>query len=113
MREAAARQLPEDDDRETGPARRLRLVGPAEGSERAPSAPSRRRPRAEPEYAPTYAENGRRTVTITGQPVPPRRRRSPTARKVEARPDRIALWAFLLGLFLVFMAIATANAATP
>jgi hypothetical protein len=28
-----------------------------------------------------------------------------------AQPDRIALWAFLLGLFLVFMAAATAHAA--
>lgn len=113
MREAAARQLPEHDDRDTGPARRLRLVEPAEGSERPASAPRSRPSRTETEYAPTYAENGRRTVTITGQPVPPRRRRSPTATKVEARPDRIALWAFLLGLFLVFMAVVTASAATP
>ncbi len=93
MREATARQLSEEDrQEEAGSARRLRLV--------------------QTDYAPEYAENGRRTVTITGQPVPPRRRRSPTATKVEARPDRIALWAVLLGLFLVFMAVATANAAT-
>ncbi len=51
-------------------------------------------------------------MTITGQPVPARQRRSPAATRIEARPDRIALWAFLLGLFLVFMAVATANAAT-
>lgn len=54
----------------------------------------------------------RRTVKITGQPVPARRRRSSTATQIQARPDRIVLWAFLLGLFLVFMAVATANAAT-
>jgi hypothetical protein len=53
----------------------------------------------------------RRTVKITGHPVPPRRRPSRTATSIQARPDRIALWAFLLGLFLVFMAVATANAA--
>jgi hypothetical protein len=44
--------------------------------------------------------------------VPARRRRSATASQIEARPDRIALWAVMLGLFLVFMAAATANAAT-
>jgi hypothetical protein len=53
----------------------------------------------------------RRTVRITGQATPPRRRRSNTATQIQARPDRIVLWAFLLGLFLVFMAVATANAA--
>ncbi len=61
--------------------------------------------------APVYA-NGRRTVKITGQPVPARRRRSVAATQIQARPDRIALWAVLLGVFLVFMAVATANAAT-
>jgi len=60
---------------------------------------------------PVYAANGRRTVKITGQPVPPRRRRSAAATQIQARPDRIALWAVLLGVFLVFMAVATANAA--
>jgi hypothetical protein len=54
----------------------------------------------------------RRTVRITGQPVPARRRSSRTATHIQSRPDRIALWAFLLGIFLVFMAVATANAAT-
>jgi hypothetical protein len=53
----------------------------------------------------------RRTVVITGHPVPPRRRRPAAAQQIEARPDRIALWAFLLCLFLVFVAVATANAA--
>lgn len=59
---------------------------------------------------PVYAENGRRTVRITGQPTPARRRRSTTATQIQARPDRIALWAFALGLFLVFMAVVTAGA---
>ena len=56
-------------------------------------------------------DSTRRTVKITGHPVPPRRRRSVAATQIQARPDRIALWAVLLGLFLVFMAAATANAA--
>jgi thiol:disulfide interchange protein len=54
----------------------------------------------------------RRTVTITGHPTPPRaRRRSAAQQHLVAQPDRVALWAFLLGLFLVFVAAATANAA--
>jgi hypothetical protein len=59
------------------------------------------------------APSQRRTVTITGHPgaLPPRRRPSPTQQQLVARPDRVALWAFLLGLFLVLVAAATANAA--
>ena len=53
----------------------------------------------------------RRTIVITGQPVPARRRRSAAQQQLAARPDRVALWAFLLGLFLVFVAAATAHAA--
>ena len=56
-------------------------------------------------------EGERRTVVITGHPMPARRRRPVAAQQIQARPDRIALWAFLLGLFLVFIAVATANAA--
>ena len=56
-------------------------------------------------------EGERRTVVITGQPLPPRRRRPVAAQQIEARPDRIALWAVMLGLFMVFVAVATANAA--
>jgi hypothetical protein len=73
------------------------------------------------ESLPPRAE--RRTVTITGNPTstgspiragsPNRasRRRSPAHAQIVARPDRVALWAFLLGLFLVVMAAATAHAA--
>jgi hypothetical protein len=53
----------------------------------------------------------RRTIKITGRPYPPPGRRSSTSRQIAARPDRVALWAVLLGLFLVFMAVATAHAA--
>ena len=53
---------------------------------------------------------GRRTVKITGQPTAPRRR-SPAAAQISARPDRVAMWAVMLGLFLVFMAVVTASPA--
>ncbi len=99
MQPTGARKLREDEYRESRPARHLRAVQDA-----GPRAVGE-------EYAPVYAENGRRTVTITGHPVPARRRPSPAMSNIQARPDRIALWAFLLGLFLVFMAVATAHAA--
>jgi hypothetical protein len=51
----------------------------------------------------------RRAVTIAGQPAPARRRRSVVEAQM-AQPDRIALWAFLLGLFLVAVAAGTAHA---
>jgi hypothetical protein len=94
MPQAAARALREDADEPT-PRADLQLVANEEALG----------PR------PVYAENGRRTVRITGQPVPARPRQSATAKQIQARPDRLALWAFLLGLFLVFMAVATASAA--
>jgi hypothetical protein len=51
----------------------------------------------------------RRTITITGQPTPARRRR-PVMNAQLAQPDRVALWAFLLGLLLVAVAAGTAHA---
>lgn len=51
----------------------------------------------------------RRTVQIRGQVAPPPRRRSPAAAQISARPDRVAMWAVMLGLFLVFMAVITAT----
>jgi hypothetical protein len=59
--------------------------------------------------APVAAEPERRTITITGQPTPARRRR-PLLDAPMAQPDRIALWAFLLGLLLVAVAAGTAHA---
>jgi hypothetical protein len=52
----------------------------------------------------------RRTITITGQTVAPRRR-PVTSSRAHPRPDRIAGWAVGLGLFLAFVATATADAA--
>jgi hypothetical protein len=56
-----------------------------------------------------FERSERRTITIAGQPTPARRRRSVVEAQM-AQPDRIALWAFLLGLFLVAMAAGTAHA---
>jgi len=53
----------------------------------------------------------RRTITITGHPTPARRRRRHSVVESQlAQPDRIALWAFLLGLFLIAVAAGTAHA---
>ena len=62
-----------------------------------------------PATSPVAAEPKRRTITITGQPTPARRRR-PLMDAPMAQPDRIALWAFLLGLLLVAVAAGTAHA---
>ena len=64
---------------------------------------------ASPATAPVAAEPERRTITITGQPTPARRRRRLMDAPM-AQPDRIALWAFLLGLLLVAVAAGTAHA---
>jgi hypothetical protein len=70
-----------------------------------------RRAQSEPrtEAAPRrQAAPERRTITITGHPTPARRRR-PVVDAQLAQPDRIALWAFLLGLLLVAVAAGTAH----
>ena len=59
---------------------------------------------------PVSGVEGRRTIEITGQAAPARRSVTPSA-SVAARPDRVALWGVLLGLFLILMAVSTANAA--
>lgn len=56
----------------------------------------------------------RRTIQIRGQVAPPpRRRRSPTANGISARPDRLALWAVLLGLVMIAIAAGTAHGQPP
>lgn len=127
MSQAGARALRDYEDRlqdsaeweaERRRPRRLHMVPDAErGAATGGETPAiRARPSAggvggEAPYAAMGVEGARRTVTITGHPVPARRRIAPARSRVQARPDRIALWAFMLGLFLVFMAVATANAA--
>ena len=82
-------------------------------------------PRRDPHAGerPERTAAGRRTVTITGrpgalaEPVRPvytteRRRPAPTvADRLGARPDRVAGWAFGLGLTLILIAVSTADAA--
>jgi hypothetical protein len=80
--------------------------------------------RDDPRTAPASAGGGvpgRRTVTIRGQGAEryaPRRpgaaRRRPERRHERAgfRPDRAALWAFLLCVMLILVAVASAHAAT-
>ena len=52
----------------------------------------------------------RRTVTITGNPTPARRRSQSVLESQIAQPERLGLWAFLLGLFLMIVAAGTAHA---
>ena len=81
MQHAGARKLREDEYAQDGPSRpELKLV-----------------------------EGQRRTVVITGQPMPPRRRAPVATQQIQARPDRIALWAFLLGLLLIVVATLSAQ----
>jgi hypothetical protein len=71
------------------------------------------------ERAPAPAPAPRRTVQITGRTVPAPRlveieRRRPgrrPAERVGPRPDRIALYAVLLGFFLILVAATSAHAA--
>jgi hypothetical protein len=65
--------------------------------------------RAEPIALHPEPSAERRTITITGQPTPARRRHAVMDSQL-AQPDRIALWAFLLGLLLVAVAAGTAHA---
>jgi hypothetical protein len=88
------------DDGEGGTVEELRPTEDATHSE------PRRFERAAPPAAPA---GERRTITITGRPAPASRRRSVMDSQM-AQPDRIALWAFLLGLFLVAVAAGTAHA---
>ena len=95
MQTAGARVLREDDYVDSEPTGRF----------------TRAEAIAEPVPLRPQQSSERRTIVITGQPVPPRRRRSAAQEQLTARPDRVAMWGFLLGLFLVLVAAATANAA--
>jgi hypothetical protein len=78
-------------------------------------------PPAEAPPRPARPVAARRTVVIRGQVAPPparlrtpgpaRRRppRRPSERLVGARPDRAALWAVMLGIFLILVAVMTAH----
>jgi hypothetical protein len=137
MQTAGARILPEDDQQEMSrEAVLLQWERKIEEAERRPSRFERAGEDSEADEEPRHirlaaaptedathdtprrfqqAGNGdaaaaeRRTITITGRPGPVRRRRSVVESQL-AQPDRIALWAFLLGLFLVAVAAGTAHA---
>ena len=102
-----------------GPERRGRFARAERVSAvRAPEMPAPEAP------APLPAPSRRRTVEITGRtvgaPSLPRLvaidRRRPARRAAErvgARPDRLAMWAVVLGFFLIFVAVtSTSHAAT-
>jgi hypothetical protein len=132
MQTAGARALREDDNGMSREAVLLQWERKIEAAERLeelsteePAAPPRlhavkeERPQsrrfervAEPAddvpAAPPQPVAERRTITISGQPTPPRRRRSVVEAQM-AQPDRIALWAFLLGLLLMIVAAGTAH----
>jgi hypothetical protein len=70
--------------------------------------------------AATSATTGRRTIVIRGQatprPIVAGNRRRPASRRrdrVGHRPDRVAMWAVMLGLLLILVAATTASAAPP
>jgi hypothetical protein len=129
---AIAREVAEDD----AAARPPRADGPRAGEPRAAEPPARppradgpragepraAEPRRSAPTSPRPADGivrggveGRRTVKIGGRPAefhsaPVRRRPARTVQeRVGPRPDRIAAWAFALGLLLILIAIATAN----
>ena len=121
MHTAGARLLREDDSQMSSD--REAVLSAWEQKLLVPDAPLRNRP-FERDEAEAPRRSGRfdrpdvqrRTVTITGRPelVPPpsaARRRSGMQQQIALQPDRMALWAFFLGLFLVLVAAATANAA--
>jgi hypothetical protein len=82
------------------------------------TAPPRQTAPARSAQVPKGRVEGRRTVTIHGHGAeryyPARSRRRPASRPYERpgfRPDRVAMWAVLLGFVLVLVAAATSHAA--
>ena len=110
----------EEPSRRTAPpraeAQAVRLEPPAPAPE-----PAKRQRERDPWLAiappPDRLPGQRRTVVIRGQvaprPLAAAERRRPSRRprdRVGHRPDRVALWAFVLGLLLIAIAIITAGA---
>jgi hypothetical protein len=97
-------------------ARRSREQPDADGELARPGTPPRHR-----EHPKGTAIPARRTVEIRGRTVPapivPRsveiERRRPARRAIERvgpRPDRLAMWALLMGIVLILVAVGTADA---
>jgi hypothetical protein len=60
-----------------------------------------------PDRAP--AAPARRTIVIRGQVAPPRRPARLMTERAGARPDRVAMWAVVMGIFLVLVATASGH----
>jgi hypothetical protein len=99
MRENAARAWRDDHEEDRGsPRPDMRLIE-AEAHPR----------RADRYAAAPMAEV--RTIRIDSSPRPaPRRRPDPVRAAVGGRPDRVAMWAVMLGVFLTAVAAATGHA---
>jgi hypothetical protein len=97
-------ELDDDDDGEGGTVSQLRPTEDATHEE------PRRFERRAAELLTEQPISDRRTVTITGHPTPARRRAQSVMNSPMAQPDRLGLWAFLLGLFLMVVAAGTAHA---
>jgi hypothetical protein len=93
-----------DQDGEGGTVSQLRPT------EDATHAEPRRFERRAAELLTEQPLSDRRTITITGHPTQARRRSPSMLESQIARPERLGLWAFLLGLFLMIVAAGTANA---
>ncbi|MBJ7458296.1 MAG: hypothetical protein JHD02_03830 [Thermoleophilaceae bacterium] len=62
----------------------------------------------------SFSDDGVRTVKISGQATPPRRRSAQRSLAVQLdrydrRPDRAAQWALFMGVFMIVVAIATGS----
>jgi len=99
------------------PQRRREHAGPATAARRHDSPPVARRGG----YGDAVAIPGRRTIEIRGRTVPApavppsldldRSRRAPrrAVERIGPRPDRLAMWALVMGLLLIAVAITTAS----
>ena len=106
----AAERRPSRFDREHDDTGTGGTVSELRPSEDATSEEPRRFERRAAELLTEQPLGERRTVTITGQPTPARRRTNSMLENQIAQPERLGLWAFLLGLFLMVVAAGTAHA---
>jgi hypothetical protein len=106
----AAERRPSRSDREHDDAGTGGTVSELRPSEDATREEPRRFERRAAELLTEQPLGERRTVTITGQPTPARRRANSVLENQIAQPERLGLWAFLLGLFLMVVAAGTAHA---
>jgi hypothetical protein len=103
-RSPSRHELEADGDSEGGTVSQLRPTEDATHEE------PRRFERRAAELLTEQPLSERRTVTITGNPTPARRRGQSVLESQIAQPERLGLWAFLLGLFLMVVAAGTAQA---